>query len=141
MNAVVPLPAETKTVLIAEDDSWLRKILAELFLDEGYQVFQAADGAAALRVAERQSPDVVVLDLKLPALSGLAVLQRLRAQAETASLPVIVVSAAVDLDVRAALGRRSQRADSILEKPLDVGRLFHEVEQAAWSTPRPAGVG
>ena len=101
-------------------------------------LFVHGDSEKKLAKAQSCGADVLILDLRLPSLSGLSILQRLRADAETVAMPVIVVSGAVDFEARAALGRRSQRADSILEKPLDLGRLFDEVEQAAWSAPRPA---
>jgi DNA-binding response OmpR family regulator len=128
---------ETKTILICEDDDWLRPILAELLLDEGYRVLETSSGAEAMELVEREGPDVLVLDLQLPWESGLDVLRQLRASAETAGLAVIVVSGALDMEARARLARRTERADGVLEKPLDVGQLCEVVEDVAWSSPSP----
>jgi CheY-like chemotaxis protein len=119
-----------KTVLLVEDDTWLRRILLELLVDEGYRVLEAGSGAEALHLAEQEGPDVLVLDLHLPWLSGLDVLRELRALDQTAAMRVIVVSGVLDTDARARLARPAERADSLLEKPLDVGQLFKAVEQA-----------
>jgi CheY-like chemotaxis protein len=65
-------------ILVVEDDEDIREALSALLELRGYTVAQAADGAAALRVAEATKPDVVVLDIGLPVLDGFAVAERLR---------------------------------------------------------------
>jgi len=119
-----------KTVLLVEDDGWLRHIMAELLADDGYQVREAATGTQALDQVEKETPDAVVLDLNLPELSGLDVLHELRTSKQLLSLPVIVLSGSLDGDTRQRLSRMSERADHIFEKPVDVGRLFERLEQA-----------
>ena len=119
-----------KTVLLVEDDSWLRYIMAELLADDGYEVREAATGTQALALVDEETPDVVVLDLNLPELSGLDVLHELRSRKQLLNLPVIVMSGALDGDTRQRLSRPSERADDVLEKPVDVGRLFECLEQA-----------
>jgi CheY-like chemotaxis protein len=119
-----------KTVLLVEDDSWLRYIMAELLADDGYQVREAATGTQALALVDQEVPDVVVLDLNLPELSGLDVLHELRTRKQMLNLPVIVMSGALDGETRQRLSRLSERADDVIEKPLDVGRLFECLEQA-----------
>ena len=59
----------------------------------GYEVLGAEDGEAALRMAQEQLPDLILLDLLLPKLTGTEVLQRLRANARTADIPVVILSA------------------------------------------------
>ena len=125
--AVAPIG---KTVLLVEDDSWLRYIMAELLADDGYQVREAATGTQALALVEAETPDAVVLDLNLPELSGLDVLHELRARQQTLNLPVIVMSGALDGETRQRLSRPSERADDVIEKPVDVGRLFECLEHA-----------
>lgn len=119
-----------KTVLLVEDDSWLRYIMAELLADDGYQVREAATGAQALALVDEQTPDAVVLDLNLPELSGLAVLHELRTRKQMLNLPVIVLSGALDGETRQRLSHPAERADDVIEKPLDVGRLFACLEHA-----------
>ena len=127
-----------QTVLVVEDDEWLRGIVAELLRDEGYGVSEADSGVDALRLVERGGPAVLVLDLHLPQCSGLDVLRALRAAERTVNLPVIVVSGLLDFETRARLVGRAERADCVLEKPLDVERLFDEVHHLA-GPPPPSG--
>ena len=122
-----------KTVLLVEDDSWLRNVMAELLADDGYQVREAATGTQALALVEQETPDAVVLDLNLPELSGLDVLHELRTRKQLLDLPVIVVSGALDGETRQRLSRLAERADDVIEKPVDVGRLFACLEQATAS--------
>ena len=67
-------------VLVVDDDPPLRRMLARTLAAEGYEVTVAADGGAALAEAERAAPDVIVLDVAMPALDGLAVCRRLRSK-------------------------------------------------------------
>lgn len=119
-----------KTVLLVEDDGWLRYVMAELLADDGYQVREAATGTQALALVEEQTPDAIVLDLNLPELSGLDVLHELRTRKQLLNLPVIVMSGSLDGETRRRLSRPSERADDVFEKPVDVGRLFERLEQA-----------
>lgn len=119
-----------KTVLLVEDDNWLRYVMAELLADDGYEVREAATGTQALALVEAETPDAVVLDLNLPELSGLDVLHELRTSKQMLTLPVIVMSGALDGETRQRLSRPSERADDVIEKPVDVGRLFACLEHA-----------
>ncbi|OGH10573.1 MAG: hypothetical protein A2857_06815 [Candidatus Levybacteria bacterium RIFCSPHIGHO2_01_FULL_36_15] len=78
-------------LLIVEDDSGLQKYLKELFLDNGYSAQAASDGVAALNVIEKSLPDLVVLDLGLPNMSGEAVCMEIRKKYP--ELPVIILTA------------------------------------------------
>lgn len=118
-----------RLVLLVEDDGWLRPLLAELLADEGYRVIEVADGADVARLAAEQPPDAIVLDLRLPRKSGLEVLAELRANPATAEVPVLVLSGQVDELTRRILARRDQRADGVIEKPLDLSELFQQLEQ------------
>ena len=115
--------------MLVEDDGWLRYIMAELLADDGYQVWEAASGTQALALVDEETPDAVVLDLNLPELSGLEVLHELRSRKQLFSLPVFVLSGALDGETRLRLSRLSERADDVFEKPVDVGLLFERLEQ------------
>ena len=124
-------PEGGRLVLVVEDDDWIRSLLAELLTDEGYRVLEAADGEVALRLAAEHTPDVIVLDLRLPRKSGLDVLTELRSAEATASTPVLVLSGEVDQLTRRLLARKAQRADGVMEKPLDLGEFFHRLGEIA----------
>jgi DNA-binding response OmpR family regulator len=92
----------------------------------GYDIREAADGTAGLAMAREQRPDLVLLDMMMPGLDGWQVLRRLKGEAETASLPVIVLTASVG----ASLSERALRlgAARYLVKPLDTRILVETVD-------------
>jgi DNA-binding response OmpR family regulator len=79
------------TILVVEDDKGLQKYLKELLLDNGYAVQTASDGIAALESVKNTEPDIVVLDLGLPTMSGEAVCQEIRKKNK--ELPIIILTA------------------------------------------------
>jgi DNA-binding response OmpR family regulator len=81
----------TQTILVVEDDKGLQKYLKELLLDNGYSVTTASDGIEALEALKKSEPDIIVLDLGLPNMSGEAVCLEVRKKYP--SLPVIILTA------------------------------------------------
>ena len=81
----------TQTILVVEDDKGLQKYLKELLLDNGYSVTTASDGIEALEALKKNEPDIIVLDLGLPNMSGEAVCLEVRKKYP--SLPVIILTA------------------------------------------------
>ena len=80
-------------VLVVDDESDIRELLVDELNDAGYKTIQAEDGAAALDMVHSHRPDIVLLDMMMPELDGLQVLNILRSDPETANLPVILVTA------------------------------------------------
>ena len=122
--------SERSIALVVEDDPWIRLLLRDLLTDEGYAVLEASNGSAALRLAQRQPPALVVLDLVLPEQSGLELLTELKSTRATAHVPVIAVSARADLLVRAA-----ELADAVVAKPFDIEELLAKISAARRSCP------
>jgi two-component system response regulator MprA len=106
-------------VLLVDDDAPIRRMLERTLAAEGYDVTSAADGGAALASVERSMPDVIVLDVAMPGLDGLAVTRRLRAKG--LQVPILLLTA------RDALGERvaglDAGADDYLVKPFEVEEL------------------
>ena len=95
---------ETRRILVAEDDRFLRKAAEMALKRQGYTVLTAADGEEALRAARSVLPDLILLDLIMPKLNGFDVLQALKKEAPTAKIPVIVLSnLGQDRDVQQAM--------------------------------------
>ena len=116
--------APARRILIVDDEEKICRVLAEYFSLKGYQVTTALSGEAALNRCQTARPDIVLLDLLMPGLSGMDVLQRLKARDET--LPVIIVSAA---DRQEAEQRALQLgANAYLSKPVDFSVLGTAVE-------------
>ncbi|GGA11650.1 DNA-binding response regulator [Paenibacillus marchantiophytorum] len=84
-----------KTILIVEDEDILREIIKDYFLNEGYQVLEAADGKAALTLFQDHEIHLIILDIMLPELDGWSVCRRIR---KTSNVPVIMLTARVDED-------------------------------------------
>ncbi len=80
-------------ILVVEDESDIRELIRYNLVQEGFAVEEAADGAEALERIARRAPDLMLLDLMLPRMPGLELCRRLRAQPETAQLPIIVLTA------------------------------------------------
>lgn len=93
-------PRERPRVLIADDDEDARDTLLDLLASE-YEVSTAADGETAVELARAERPDAILMDLYMPRLNGIQALERLRADASTADIPVIFVSARGDDTVKA----------------------------------------
>jgi two-component system, cell cycle response regulator DivK len=115
-----------KTILVVEDDPWIRSLMADLLAGEGYAVVQAPDGKQGLELAKEQDPDVILLDLAMPEVSGLDVLHELKSSNPTRDIPVIVVSAYAML----MMGSDARRADGVIQKPFDLADLLAQVSQA-----------
>jgi len=107
-------------VLVVDDDPPLRRMLARTLTAEGYEVTVAADGGAALAEAERAAPDVIVLDVAMPALDGLAVCRRLRSKG--LPTPILMLTARDSVPDRVA--GLEAGADDYLVKPFAVQELI-----------------
>jgi DNA-binding response OmpR family regulator len=83
-------PTTRKTILLVDDDHDARAIFGTLFELAGFDVLHASDGAAAVEVARNNPPDLVLLNLVMPRMSGYQVLRRLRSQRETAEVPCLL---------------------------------------------------
>jgi two-component system alkaline phosphatase synthesis response regulator PhoP len=81
-----------KKILIIEDEVFLSKVLKLKFTEEGFDVSTASDGEAGLKKARENMPDLILLDLILPKLSGFEVLEKLKKDPQTKAIEVIVLS-------------------------------------------------
>jgi len=81
-----------KKILIVEDESTLQKTLGDILSQEGYKVVSALDGEVGVRLAKEQKPDLVLLDLVLPKMTGFEVLEQMRSAEDTKGIPVIVLT-------------------------------------------------
>ncbi len=106
-------------VLVVDDDPSLRRMLERTLVAEGYDVTVAADGGAALVAVERVAPDVIVLDVAMPAVDGLAVARRLRGRG--LATPILMLTARDAVDDR--VSGLEAGADDYLVKPFAVAEL------------------
>jgi two-component system, OmpR family, response regulator MprA len=114
-------------VLVVDDDPPLRRMLERMLVAEGYDVTVAADGGAALVEAERAAPDVIVLDVAMPGLDGLAVARRLRDKGDPT--PILMLTARDAVPDRVA--GLEAGADDYLVKPFAVEELVARLRALA----------
>jgi CheY-like chemotaxis protein len=82
-----------KTVLVVDDDESVRKSIAfTLYLNRGFKVLEAEDGLAGLDIAKKQKPDLIISDVFMDNLNGFMMLESLKADPETAQIPVIMMT-------------------------------------------------
>jgi CheY-like chemotaxis protein len=112
------------TILVCDDDPSLRELVRAV-LGAGYRFVEAADGFEALTLARELRPDLIVLDVMLPGLSGIEVLEALRMDDELRSLRVIVITAWSHAEVDAQIAG----ADRFVSKPFDPDELSAAVEE------------
>lgn len=119
-------------VLVMEDDPSVRGLLQTLLAAEGYEVATASDGLAGLVSATARPPALVLLDLVMPDLGGLRVLEELRNDPQLSSVPVIVVTGQIEAvpQLRAELGD-----GSVFLKPFGVTELLSRVADLTRGTP------
>ena len=123
-------------VLVVEDDEVIRGMLVFLLEGEGHDVEAAADGAEALEVLRRRTPDCVVLDLMMPGVDGLTVLRTRQAEGIGADARVVVLTARSGTDD--AVWCWEAGADEFLTKPFEPERLLRTVRLLASLSPAEA---
>src|SRR6476620_5949568 len=121
-------PSAAPVVLLVEDHQSSADGYAELLIGAGYRVARAKNGYEALVEVSREAPSIVLLDLKLPKLDGWELLQRLKADAAMASVPIIVVTGD-SLPTHHEMAR-SRGAVAVLSKPIVPGELLTVVREA-----------
>jgi len=115
---------DTATILVCDDDPSLRELVRAV-LGSGYRFIEAADGSEALELTRELRPDLIVLDVMLPGLSGIEVLEAIRTDAEISDMKVVVITAwsHAEMEVQVA------GADRFVSKPFDPDELSRAVEE------------
>ncbi len=118
-----------KTVLVVEDDHVSTKLFREALEAHGYNILQAKDGMEGWRMAREQRPDLILMDIQLPDVSGLEVTKWLKADETLKSIPVIAITAfAMDGDKEKFL---EGGCDAYIPKPISVPDFLQTVERFA----------
>ena len=117
----------SKTILVVEDDDLNLKLFNELLQASGYDTLQASDGHDAVEISRRRRPDLVLMDIRLPGLSGLEATQRIKADPETAHIPIVAVTAnAMKGDEDAVL---NGGCDGYIAKPIKIEHFLATVSR------------
>ncbi|HVS29998.1 MAG TPA: response regulator [Thermoanaerobaculia bacterium] len=108
------------TVLVVDDDPSIRRLIVAALKREGYEFLEAPNGREALELMRTKEPDVVVLDLMMPILSGWDVLRERQGDPKLQLIPVIIVSANREPEIANAIDKG---ICAFLPKPFDIGTL------------------
>jgi DNA-binding response OmpR family regulator len=114
------------TALVVDDDVCVRSLLAELLVEEGFDVSQASNGFSGLRLATEHQPQVILLDLVLPELSGQELLRELREHHLTRDAAIVIVSG----NAETLSDKQIAEVDAVVRKPFDVSALVATLRQA-----------
>jgi two-component system cell cycle response regulator DivK len=118
-----------KTVLNVEDNAFNRKIVRDLLARTSYRLIEALDGETGLATAREALPDLIIMDIQLPKLSGLDATRQLRAEPRTAGIPIIVITSfALAGDQQKAM---EAGAAAYLAKPYSPRELLGMIRQLA----------
>ncbi|HEV2883734.1 MAG TPA: response regulator [Pyrinomonadaceae bacterium] len=107
-----------KTILIVEDADDARFLMRLELEPLGYRILEAGDGETAIEVAQRERPDLILMDLSLPVLDGIEAAEQIRATDGLSSVPVIAVTAHHETDFRE--GAKAAGFDAYVTKPIDM---------------------
>ncbi|MEZ4593684.1 MAG: response regulator [Chloroflexota bacterium] len=115
-----------QTVLIIEDDPVIRNILQMNLSDHGYTVLSAEDGLEGVRTAKGQQPGIILMDIRLPNITGWEATRRLKAEPTTAHIPIIALTAqSTSKDLQRCF---EAGCDAFMTKPIQFGQLFTKIE-------------
>ncbi len=122
------IPASKGTILVADNDRDIVTLVKTLLEGEGYGVQTAYDGLEVFSRLEEQKPDLIILDIMMPQMDGMAVLTRLKKTAETSSIPVILLTAKAQYED--VLGGYKLGADYYMPKPFTSTQLINVINFA-----------
>jgi len=118
-----------KKILIVEDERTLRRDIAEVLEFEQYQTIEAENGREGLEQARQYLPDLIICDIFMPEVDGYSMLEALRQDQSTASIPFIFLSAVTDkMDIERGI---QLGADGYIAKPFTIAELLEAVRQWA----------
>jgi two-component system, cell cycle response regulator DivK len=131
----VPQPAAVRRcVLIVEDNPLNMKLFSAMLAAQGYAVLQATDGPTGLDLARRRHPDLIIMDVQLPGLSGLDVTHSLKADDATRDIPIIATTAFALRGDEEKI--RASGCDGYMAKPIAISEFLELVESFMMKAPR-----
>jgi PAS domain S-box-containing protein len=118
------LPETAPTILVVDDEPAVRELLYYVLLQAGYRSLMAVDGPTALNMARAHKPDLIILDIMIPGISGLDVTSVLKADESTRDIPIVILSILADEQKAAQLG-----AEGCFSKPFDQGEFIQTINE------------
>jgi len=124
-----------KKILIVDDEPHIVRLLASRLRADNYEVRVACDGYQCIKVAREERPDLIILDIKMPAGGGLHAFETLRALPDTLITPVIFITAYASEEIRKQV--LEMGAEDFVAKPFDSDDLLRKVRKALGEEPEP----
>jgi two-component system cell cycle response regulator DivK len=122
-----PVAATPKTILVVEDNELNMKLFHDLLEAHGYNILQTRDGMEALKIARQHKPDLILMDIQLPEVSGLEVTKWIKEDDNLKSIPIIAVTAFAMKGDEEKI--REGGCEAYIAKPISVTNFLKTVEQ------------
>jgi two-component system cell cycle response regulator DivK len=116
-----------KTILIVEDNEKNMKLARDILRAKGYATLEAVNGLDGVTLALQHKPDLVLMDIQLPDINGIEAFERIRANADTAAIPVVAFTASVTVNDRSRIGDAG--FDGFLSKPINLKEFVETVRR------------
>ncbi len=115
------------TILLVEDEEILQQLMVHTLSGEGYEIIEASDGEAGLKLAEEHLPNLIISDMSMPKMTGWDLAKKLRTNPLTAKIPIIALTG------HGTSGDRDAAYDAgvndIIEKPVDMAKLLKKIKR------------
>jgi two-component system, cell cycle response regulator DivK len=121
-----PYEATAKTILIVEDHELSMKLFHDLLQTRGYRILQARDGAEGLKLARQQRPDLIIMNIGLPGMSGLELMKWIKADDDLMAIPIIAVTAFAMKGDEEKI--RGGGCEAYMTKPISIRNFIETVE-------------
>ena len=115
-------------ILIVEDNEKNLKLVRDVLQVKGYETLEAGTAEDGLKIARERTPNLILMDIQLPGMSGIEALKALRADSATAAIPVVAITASVMQQDRQEI--MGAGFDGFIEKPINLRNLLDTVQQA-----------
>ena len=125
--------ARRKRILVVEDDRLSLIVLRQLLTAQGYEILQSSEGWDGISRARSEQPDLIVMDIRLPDISGLDATLLLKQNDQTKSIPIVALTALVTPEDQA--NALENGCDAYIAKPVNIGNLLRTVELFLPSSP------
>lgn len=116
-----------KTILIVEDNELNAKLFRDLLTSKGHRILETREGVEAIRIAKTENPDLILMDIQLPEISGYDLIRLMKADTATVSIPIIAITAFAMKGDEEKI--RQSGCDDYLSKPISVGKFFETVHK------------
>ena len=120
-------PRKKKKILIVDDDMITLKMLEKILSSGGYSVIQTTDGNAAILIAKKEHPNIVILDITMPSIDGISVATMLKSDPKTRNTPIILLSSLIEKEISRA--QNAIPGISFLPKPIKQADLIRQISE------------